>query len=73
MPLLYYKAKPQASQAKGMDYANHYLWGWGRHVVAYLIGAGHLAAFLYLIDEPAQTEALSGVLQLWTITTFYLA
>lgn len=65
----YYVTKqgPKPVKRYGMDYAKHYLKGWGKHVVAYLIGAGLLVLLIYLIDDSSQTEALSGVLQLWTL------
>ncbi|RKD25796.1 hypothetical protein BEP19_02325 [Ammoniphilus oxalaticus] len=58
-------AKP--IQRFGMDYAIHYLKSWGRHVLAYLIGAGLLTGMVYLIHNPSRTEALIGALKVWTL------
>ncbi|MGG3836890.1 hypothetical protein ABEV00_07645 [Paenibacillus thiaminolyticus] len=64
----YYVAKQGAKPLKryGLEYAKHYLKSWIRHVLAYLIGAGLLFGLIYLIDDASRTEALSGVLRLWT-------
>ncbi|PZM66270.1 hypothetical protein [Paenibacillus dendritiformis] len=64
----YYVAKQGAKPMKryGLEYAKHYLKSWIRHVLAYLIGAGLLFGLIYLIDDASRTEALSGVLRLWT-------
>lgn len=64
----YYVAKQGSKPMKryGIEYAKHYLKGWGRHVLAYLIGAGLLFGLIYLIDDASRTEALSGVAQGWT-------
>nr|WP_256558360.1 hypothetical protein [Halobacillus sp. A1] len=51
----------------GMDYAVHYVKGWGRHVLAYVIGAGFLVFLIYFVNDPSRTEALEGVLKLWSI------
>ncbi|UOQ92320.1 hypothetical protein MUO14_17845 [Halobacillus shinanisalinarum] len=51
----------------GMDYAKHYFKSWGQHVLAYLIGAGFLVSLIYFINDPSRTDALEGVLKLWTL------
>ncbi|MCH6267169.1 hypothetical protein [Neobacillus citreus] len=51
----------------GLVYAWHYLKGWGKHLVAYLIGAALLAGVIFLINDPSRTEALFGVLRLWSL------
>ncbi|MGM0948413.1 MAG: hypothetical protein ACQEWT_06125 [Bacillota bacterium] len=65
----YYVAKQGAKPLKryGMDHAKHYAKGWIRHVLAYLIGAGLLAGMIYFINDTARTEALSGILKIWTV------
>lgn len=65
----YYVTKqgPKPAQRFGKDYAKHYLKGWGKHVIAYLIGAGLLLGLIYIINAPARTEALDGILKLWTL------
>ncbi|WCR28221.1 hypothetical protein L3476_05575 [Paenibacillus thiaminolyticus] len=65
----YYVAKQGAKPLTryGIEYAKHYLKGWIRHVLAYLIGAGMLFGLIYLIDDASRTEALSGVTRIWTV------
>jgi hypothetical protein len=65
----YYVTKegPKPVKRYGMDYAIHYLKGWFRHVLAYLIGAGLLAGMIYVVDDPSRTGALSGVLKVWSL------
>lgn len=50
-----------------MDFAKHYAKSLVRHALAYLIGAGLLVGMIYFINDPSRTEALSGILKLWTI------
>ncbi|MDQ0416069.1 hypothetical protein J2Z48_000227 [Croceifilum oryzae] len=65
----YYVLKQGEKPVKrfGTEYAKHYLKGWIRHVLAYLIGAGLLAGMIYVIDDPSQTEAFSGILRGWAV------
>ncbi|MGG4398084.1 hypothetical protein ABEX25_27720 [Paenibacillus thiaminolyticus] len=65
----YYVTKQGANPLTryGIEYAKHYLKGWIRHVLAYLIGAGMLLGLIYLIDDASRTEALSGVTRIWTV------
>ncbi|MCY8909071.1 hypothetical protein P8907_11050 [Bacillus atrophaeus] len=65
----YYVNKQGTKPAKrfGMDFAKHYAKSLLRHTLAYLIGAGLLAGMIYFINDPSRTEALSGILKLWTI------
>lgn len=58
---------PKPLKRFGMEYAKHYLKSWGKHVLAYLLGAGLLAGLIYLINDPSRTEALSAVVKLWTL------
>ncbi|MED0705654.1 hypothetical protein [Aneurinibacillus aneurinilyticus] len=58
---------PKPPERFGMEYARHYLKGWVRHALAYLIGAGLLAGMIYLINDPSRTGALSGILRVWTV------
>ena len=66
---IYYVMKQGSKPTKryGMEYAFHYLKGWGKHVLAYIIGAGFLAGLIYFIQDASRTEALKGMLQLWTV------
>jgi hypothetical protein len=50
----------------GREHSWNYLKGWVKHVLSYLIGAGLLAGVIYLINDSSRTEALNGVLKLWT-------
>jgi len=50
----------------GMEYALHYLKGFGKHVLSYLIGATLLGGMIFLINDPSRTEALFSVLKIWT-------
>ncbi|MGG3885808.1 hypothetical protein ABEV63_17660 [Brevibacillus panacihumi] len=61
------KQGPQPVKRYGLDHAKHYFKSWVRHVLAYLIGAGFLVLLIYLVQDPARTEALSGMLKLWTL------
>lgn len=65
----YYVTKdgPKPIKLYGMEYSLHYLKGWGRHVISYLIGAGLLEGVIYLINDSARTEAMGEVLKVWTL------
>lgn len=65
----YYIAKEGAKpiQLFGRAYAMHYLKSWSKHVLAYVIGAGILLSLIILIKDTARTEALEGVVKLWTL------
>ncbi|WP_397538504.1 hypothetical protein [Rummeliibacillus pycnus] len=51
----------------GMDHALNYLKGYGKHVLSYLIGAGLLGGMIFLVNDSSRTEALFGVLKIWTL------
>ncbi|CAM3278627.1 hypothetical protein FITA111629_14320 [Filibacter tadaridae] len=51
----------------GMDYARHSMKGTLQHLLAYIIGAAFLVVMIYLIDDPARTEAFSGTLKVWSL------
>ncbi|WP_238653312.1 hypothetical protein [Paenibacillus piscarius] len=65
----YYVTKQGAKPAKryGLDYAKHYLRGWVRHLLSFALGAAILYGLIIWIDDPARTEALSGILRIWSI------
>ncbi len=65
----YYVLKQSSLPAKkyGMAYSVHYAKGTVKHAVAFLLGAGILYGLVYLIDDPARTDALSGVAKLWAL------
>ena len=51
----------------GMEYARHSMKGSLQHVLAYIIGASFLVAMIYFIDDSTRTEALSGILKVWSL------
>lgn len=51
----------------GLSHSKNYLKGWGRHALAYLIGAGLLFGTIWFIDDTSRTEALWNVLRIWTL------
>ncbi|WP_082235274.1 hypothetical protein [Halobacillus massiliensis] len=61
------KEGPAPEKLGGLPYARQYFKSWIRHVFAYLMGAGFLAALIFLINDQERTEALDGVLKLWTL------
>lgn len=66
----YYVAKQtEAKPIKryGLEYAKHYLKGFIRHIIAYIIGALLLLGMIYLINDASRTEALVGVLKIWAL------
>jgi len=65
----YYVTKQGSQPVKryGIEHAKHYLKGWIRHVLAYLIGAGILFGLTVFINDSSRTEALTGVTRVWTI------
>lgn len=66
---LYYVAKqgPKPAKKYGLEYAKHYFSGWTRHVAAYLIGSVLLMGLIFLVGDPSRTEALSGILKIWSL------
>ncbi|MFP7255773.1 hypothetical protein SFC02_15865 [Terribacillus goriensis] len=51
----------------GKEHAKKEVKGWLQHLLAYIIGAGLLLAVIYWINDAERTEALSGVLRIWSI------
>lgn len=66
---VYYVKKqgPKPARRTGWAHAKHSLKGSLQHVLAFLIGGAFLAAMIYVINDPAKTEALSGMLKLWAV------
>ncbi len=66
---LYYVMKQGEKPAKkhGIGYAKHQLAGWSRHLMAYLIGLSILSIMIFLINDATRTEALSGVVRVWSL------
>lgn len=65
----YYVTKegPKPVKLVGREYAFHYLKGWGKHVFSYVIGAGILAFVIFFINDATKTEAMSGMIRVWTL------
>jgi hypothetical protein len=66
---LYYVTKqgPKPRKRFGMDYTLHYFKGWLKSFLAYLIGVGLLMGTINVIDNPTRTEALTGIIKIWTL------
>ncbi|KKI93465.1 membrane protein [Bacillus sp. SA1-12] len=66
---LYYVLKQGEKPRKqyGLDYAKHNFTNFLRHIIAYVIGAGLLAAIIFIVNDSSRTEALSGVLRIWSL------
>lgn len=65
----YYVTKQGSKPIKkfGYDYAKHYLKGFVRHVLSFVIGSAFLIALIYFIDDSSRTEALFGTLRVWSL------
>jgi len=61
------KDRPKPLKLYGMEHAVHYLKGWGKHVLSYLIGAALLVGVIYFVNDPSRTEAMVQILKVWTI------
>jgi hypothetical protein len=61
------KESPKPIKLYGMEHAIHYLKGWGKHVLSYLIGAGLLAGVIFSINDFSRTEALFWGIKIWTL------
>lgn len=58
---------PKPIKRYGYDYSIHYLKGFGRHILAYIIGAGFLLGMIYIINDPSRTEALNQIWKVWSL------
>ncbi|WP_235857692.1 hypothetical protein [Paenibacillus albiflavus] len=65
----YYVLKQGDKPARkyGIEHAMHYMKSFIRHIAAFVIGAGLLLAMIYFIDNPTRTEALLGILKIWSV------
>ncbi len=65
----YYVTKegPKPVKRYGIDYSIHYLKGFGRHILSYIIGAGALVAIIYFINDASRTEALVQIWKIWSL------
>lgn len=59
------KQGPKPIRKTGLAHARHSMKGSLQHVLAYIIGSAFLVIMIYFIDDPARTEALSGILKIW--------
>lgn len=59
--------KPIKNKVYGSAKARKERERWYRHGLAWLIGGSVLGAIILYIQDPQQTEALWGILQLWTV------
>lgn len=66
---LYYikREGPKPVRLYGVEYAIHYLKGFGKHLLSFLIGASLLVSVIYFINNASQTQALLDILKLWGI------
>ncbi|MET3695739.1 hypothetical protein SAMN05877753_102730 [Bacillus oleivorans] len=51
----------------GIQYAKHYFKGWLKHAISYVIGTALLILIIFLIDDSSRSEALSGIIKMWTL------
>jgi len=51
----------------GKSFAKHYLKGFVRHVVAFVIGYGLLLGVIYVVNDPSRTEALTNMMKIWSV------
>ena len=51
----------------GMDYALHYLKGFSKHILSFLLGAGLIIMMMILIKDTTRTEALLDVIKIWAL------
>ena len=51
----------------GYEYARLSMKGFVQHFVAYVIGAGFLFLFIYLVNDESRTEILSIALKIWSL------
>ncbi|SDM27222.1 hypothetical protein [Sediminibacillus halophilus] len=65
----YYILKQGAKPPKrySYEYARHYAKGWLRHILAFVIGTGLLAATIFVIDDAERTAALTGIIKVWAL------
>ncbi|NQX48438.1 hypothetical protein HQN87_24215 [Paenibacillus tritici] len=65
----YYITKQGTKPVKryGMDHAKHYLQGFVKHLLSFALAAGILYGLIVWIDDASRTEALSGILSVWSV------
>lgn len=50
-----------------MDYALHYLKGFSKHILSFLLGAGLIIMMMILIKDTTRAEALLDVIKIWAL------
>lgn len=60
-------AKPPRKKKFGKEYARQERAGWYRHLLAWAIGCVLLFGIILYINNEAQTEALLGTIQIWSL------
>ncbi|PTI39397.1 hypothetical protein [Staphylococcus casei] len=65
----YYVMKQGSKPYKpvGLAYSKNYGKNWLKHLLSYVIGTGILHFIIYLINNKSRTEAMNGVIHVWTI------
>ncbi|HCU7628137.1 TPA: hypothetical protein OVB20_000417 [Staphylococcus aureus] len=65
----YYVMKQGSKPYKldGLAYSKNYAKSWLKHLLSYIIGTGILHLIIYLINDKSRTEAMDGVIHIWTI------
>lgn len=65
----YYVMKEGSKPEKpsGFAYAKLYAKSWFKHLLSYIIGTGILHLIIYLIHDKSRTEAMDGVIHIWSI------
>ncbi|MGI2278075.1 hypothetical protein [Staphylococcus cohnii] len=61
------KQGPKPYKLDGLAYSKKYFKSWLKHLLSYIIGTGILHLLVYLINDKSRTEAMDGVIHIWTI------
>lgn len=61
------KQGPKPYKPVGFAYAKNYAKNWLKHLLSYIIGTGILHLIVYLINDKNRTEAMDGVIHVWTV------
>ncbi|MGK9044328.1 hypothetical protein [Mammaliicoccus vitulinus] len=61
------KEGPKPYKPVGLAYAKNYAKSWLKHLLSYFIGTGILHLIIYFIHDKNRTEAMDGVIDVWTI------
>jgi hypothetical protein len=51
----------------GRDHAVHYAKGFGRHVLAFLIGGALVGATVWWVGDPSRTAGMLGIMARWAV------